>query len=89
MARRPVALFARPEACRLVAAGTPGALPARVASVVFQGAHVEVHVDCAGAAGGRAMVRAATRTPLVAGDAVALELPRTPVIFAEEDATCA
>jgi putative spermidine/putrescine transport system ATP-binding protein len=52
-----VDLFVRPEHLRLVAEGEPAAAQGIVAAHVYQGDHVDVHVDAAAAAAGRILVR--------------------------------
>ncbi|SIN84348.1 ABC transporter ATP-binding protein [Vannielia litorea] len=76
-----VELFARPEACRLVARGTPGALPATVSFAVYQGAHVELHLACPAAVDGQLMLRLPVGNLPKVGEAVAVALPEAPVVF--------
>jgi spermidine/putrescine ABC transporter ATP-binding subunit len=52
----PVDLFVRPEQLRLTAAGELSAASGTIAALVYQGGHVDVHVECPGA-GGRLLVR--------------------------------
>jgi len=84
----PVTLFVRPEQCRLTAAGEAGTIPATVALSVYQGSYAELHLDCAAAEGGRAMLRVPASEALAAGTPVGIGLPEEgPAIFAREGAT--
>ncbi|MGI3899633.1 MAG: TOBE domain-containing protein, partial [Janthinobacterium lividum] len=50
-----VDLFVRPDHLALRPAGEPGTLPARVATLVYQGSHVDLHAEVKGV--GRVVVR--------------------------------
>jgi putative spermidine/putrescine transport system ATP-binding protein len=72
----PVSVVVRPEHCRLTDAKHPGSIPATVALAVYQGSHVELHLDCPQAeGGGRVMLRTSASDPLVAGTPVGIALP--------------
>ncbi|WP_375687539.1 ABC transporter ATP-binding protein [Pseudooceanicola sp. LIPI14-2-Ac024] len=82
----PVTLVVRPELCRLTAADTPGAIPAKVALSVYQGSYAELHLDCPAAEEGRVMLRVPAGEALAAGTAVGIALPdRGPAIYAREE----
>ncbi|AEQ53755.1 putrescine transport ATP-binding protein PotA [Pelagibacterium halotolerans B2] len=71
-----VTLVARPERCSLTDANEPGAIRATVALSVYQGSHMELHLDCAQAiGGGRVMLRVPAGKPLSAGTPVGIALP--------------
>lgn len=72
----PVTLVVRPEHCRLTEVGAPGAVEARVALSVYQGSHMDLHLDCAQAmGGGRIMLRVPAAAPLQPGTPVGIALP--------------
>jgi spermidine/putrescine ABC transporter ATP-binding subunit len=84
----PVDLFVRPEHLQMAEDGQPGAVRGSVAAQVYQGGHVDLHIDCTEATSGRVLVRstahdAMARWPVGAavglcigtGDAVAFEIP--------------
>jgi spermidine/putrescine ABC transporter ATP-binding subunit len=51
-------VFIRPEHLAVAARGAPGSLPGAVAAQVFQGDHVDIHVEMPGLARERVLVRA-------------------------------
>ena len=55
----PVDLFVRPEQLKIIATTDACATVGTVAAQIYQGGHVDLHVDCAEAAGGRLLVRSA------------------------------
>jgi spermidine/putrescine ABC transporter ATP-binding subunit len=65
----PVDLFVRPEQLRIVEPTDPCATVGAVGAQIYQGGHVDIHVACMEAAGGRLLVRsgghdAITRWPI-------------------------
>ncbi|HEY8336305.1 MAG TPA: ABC transporter ATP-binding protein [Tardiphaga sp.] len=80
-----VDLFVRPEQLRVLAASEPCATGSTVAGHVYQGGHVDIHLDCADAAPARLLVRssgldAMTRWPV--GTAVGIAVADESVAFA-------
>ena len=55
----PVDLFVRPEQLQIAAAIEPGAVRGTVAAQVYQGGHVDLHIDCREASDARVLVRSA------------------------------
>jgi putative spermidine/putrescine transport system ATP-binding protein len=67
----PIDLFVRPEQLRIVEPTDPCATVGTVVAQIYQGGHVDIHVACMEAAGGRVLVRsgghdAMTRWPISA-----------------------
>jgi len=85
----PVTLVVRPEHCHLTDANQPGSIPATVALAVYQGSHVELHLNCPQAEGdGRVMLRVPAAGPLQPGTLVGIGLPAEgAAIYAQEEAT--
>jgi TOBE domain len=61
-----VDIFLRPEHLTVIARGAPGALPGTIAAQVFQGGHVDRHIDMPGLARGRVLLRAPGMAALTA-----------------------
>ncbi|MCW8086270.1 ABC transporter ATP-binding protein [Sabulicella glaciei] len=80
----PVDAFLRPET---LSPGGPALLSGEVRSVVFQGGHVDVHLACAEAAGGRAVARLAPMlaSGLAAGSVLELAGPSRCAAFPAEE----
>jgi len=56
-ASMPVDLFVRPEQLQLTEAGKPCASAGTVVAAVYQGAHIDLHIECADCAHGRLLAR--------------------------------
>lgn len=57
-------LFVRPEAIDFVQPGSESGLRAIVGNVIYQGGHIDVHLDCPQALGGRVLVRLSGSAPV-------------------------
>jgi len=57
-------LFVRPEAIDFVQPGSESGLRATVGNVIYQGGHIDVHLDCPMAQGGRVLVRLSGSAPV-------------------------
>jgi putative spermidine/putrescine transport system ATP-binding protein len=53
----PVDLFVRPEQLRFTEAGNPCASVGTVVAAVYQGAHIDLHIECVNSAHGRLLAR--------------------------------
>jgi putative spermidine/putrescine transport system ATP-binding protein/spermidine/putrescine transport system ATP-binding protein len=85
-AARHVQVFARPEACALTDPDAPGAIPARVALGIYQGAFQELHLDCEAGLSGRVLLRAPAAAPVEPGARVGIALdPEGVRLFADAE----
>ena len=74
----PVDLFVRPDAVGLAACGAPGSLAGRVAELVYQGSHVDVHAELDGFPGRRVLARVpghAAMADYASGERIGIVLP--------------
>jgi len=69
-----VELFARPESCALTEPDAPGAIPARGAIGIYQGAFQELPPDCDASPTGRVLLRAPAAAAVQPGQRVGIAL---------------
>ena len=84
-----VDLFVRPDWLRLCGAGTPGSLPGRVAGLVYQGSHVDVHAELDEPLRHRLLVRVAghsAMTDLAVGGRICVAITETDLTAFPPDA---